>query len=206
MVVLYTAMALEMAEQVANIFEKTYGIKVELTRSASERVVARVIQEAQAGINNVDIIEISEAGDFALLKQKGLLRAHRPKNYERFPSTFLLDKDGYFHAWRATIAQPVYNTRLVLASAVPSHGRISSTLYGKTNSSRSTMFRVPGPTSWLPSLRFTVGTTTAICAKTIQSSSKQLPKASVLWLRARERFLWRETITTPCGSRPKETQ
>ena len=102
-VVWYTAMALEIAEQLANIFEKTYGIKVELTRSASERVVARVLQEAQAGINNVDIIEISEAGDFALLKQKGLLRAHRPKNYERFPSTFLLDKDGYFHAWRAMI-------------------------------------------------------------------------------------------------------
>jgi iron(III) transport system substrate-binding protein len=48
-----------------------------------------------------------------------LLRAYRPKNYERFPSTFLLDKDGYFHAWRATIAQPVYNTRLVPANAVP---------------------------------------------------------------------------------------
>ncbi len=118
-VVWYTAMALEIAEQVANIFEKTYGIKVELTRSASERIVARVLQEAQAGINNVDVIEISEAGDFTLLKQKGLLRAYRPKNYERFPSNFLLDKDGYFHAWRATIAQPVYNTRLVPASAVP---------------------------------------------------------------------------------------
>jgi hypothetical protein len=102
-VVWYTAMALEIAEQLANSFEKTYGIKVEMTRSASERVVARVLQEAQAGINNVDIIEISEAGDFALLKQKGLLRAYRPKNYERFPSTFLLDKDGYFHTWRAMI-------------------------------------------------------------------------------------------------------
>ena len=118
-VVWYTAMALEIAEQLANSFEKTYGIKVEMTRSASERVVARVLQEAQAGINNVDVIEISEAGDFTLLKQKGLLRAYRPKNYERFPSNFLLDKDGYFHAWRATIAQPVYNTRLVPASAVP---------------------------------------------------------------------------------------
>ncbi len=118
-VVWYTAMALEVAEQVAHIFEKTYSIRVELTRSASERVVARVLQEAQAGVNNVDVIEVSEAGDFALLKQRGLLRVYHPKSYEQFPSTFLLDKDGYFHAWRATVAQPVYNTRLVPATAAP---------------------------------------------------------------------------------------
>jgi iron(III) transport system substrate-binding protein len=118
-VVWYTAMALEVAEQVAKTFEKTYGIRVELTRSASERIVARVLQETQAGVNNVDVIEISEAGALALLKQKGLLRVYRPKSYEQFPSAFLLDKDGYFHAWRATVAQPVYNTRLVPASTVP---------------------------------------------------------------------------------------
>jgi len=118
-VVWYTAMALEVAEKVANTFEKTYGIRVELTRSASERVVARVLQESQAGINNVDVIEISEAGDFTLLKQKGLLKIYRPRNYEKFPSAFLLDKEGYFHAWRATVAQPVYNTRLLPANAAP---------------------------------------------------------------------------------------
>ena len=84
-VVWYTAMALEIAEQLANSFEKTYGIKVEMTRSASERVVARVLQEAQAGINNVDIIEISEAGDFALLKQKGLLRGLPPAKLRALP-------------------------------------------------------------------------------------------------------------------------
>jgi spermidine/putrescine-binding protein len=69
-VVWYTAMALEMAEQVANIFEKTYGIKVELTRSASERVVARVIQEAQAGINNVDVIENSKPATLRFSNKK----------------------------------------------------------------------------------------------------------------------------------------
>src|SRR5439155_23375761 len=66
-VVWYTAMAFQTAEQVANIFEKTYGIKVELTRCASERIVARVLQEGQAGISNVDVTEIAEAGDFLLL-------------------------------------------------------------------------------------------------------------------------------------------
>lgn len=118
-VVWYTALALEVAEQVANTFEKSYGIKVELTRSGSERVVARVLQEQQARVNNVDVIEISEAGDFALLKQRGLLRAYRPKSYERFSSAFLLEKEGYFHAWRATLGLPVYNTRLVPASSAP---------------------------------------------------------------------------------------
>lgn len=115
----YTALALEVAEQVASTFEKAYGIKVELTRSGSERIVARVLQEAQAGVNNVDVIEISEAGDFALLKQKGLLKVYRPKGHEHLHKLFLLDKEGYFHAWRGTLGQPVYNTRLVPANAVP---------------------------------------------------------------------------------------
>src|SRR5947199_10745414 len=65
-VVWYTAMALEIAEQVGNIFEKIYGIKVELTRSASERIVARFVQEAESGLNNVEVIEISVAVDLSL--------------------------------------------------------------------------------------------------------------------------------------------
>src|SRR2546430_10543579 len=149
-VVWYTAMALEIAEQVANVFEKTYGIKVELTRSASERIVARVLQEAQAGINNVDIIEISEAGDFTLLKQKGLLRAYRPKNYERFPSNFLLDKEDISMPGEPRSPSPFTIPGLFLRAPFPSHGKISSTLHGKINSLRSTTFRAPGPTSWLP--------------------------------------------------------
>src|SRR5262249_57763357 len=72
-VVWYTAMALEMAEQVAIIFEKTYGIKVELTRSASERVVACVIQDAQAGGKNSSIISTSEPENLTLLQHNCFL-------------------------------------------------------------------------------------------------------------------------------------
>ncbi len=118
-VVWYTALALDVSEQVARRFEEAYGIRVELTRSGSERVVARVLQEAQTGVNNVDVIEVSEAGDFALLKQRGLLKPYHPSGYERFPRAFLLDDEGYFHAWRGTLGLPVYNTRLVPAGSVP---------------------------------------------------------------------------------------
>lgn len=118
-VVWYTALALDVAEQVARTFEESYGIKVELTRSGSERVVARVLQEAQARVNNVDVIEISEAGDFVLLKQKGLLKVYRPRGYERFSAGFLLDREGYFHAWRGTLGLPVYNTGLVPPAGAP---------------------------------------------------------------------------------------
>ena len=54
-VVWYTTLALDAAERLASRFEQTYpGIKVEVHRSGSERVLQRIMQELQAGIKNAD--------------------------------------------------------------------------------------------------------------------------------------------------------
>jgi iron(III) transport system substrate-binding protein len=50
-VVWYTALALNVSEQFAEIFQKAYGIHVELTPSGTSRMLTRVLQEAQAGVN-----------------------------------------------------------------------------------------------------------------------------------------------------------
>src|SRR5713101_6132108 len=66
-VVWYTSLALTSAEKVANP-----GIKVEVQRTGSQRILQRVMQELQANIKNVDVIHTSDAGHYVFLKDKKL--------------------------------------------------------------------------------------------------------------------------------------
>ena len=58
----------------AKLFEAAYpGIKVEVHRTGSQRILQRLMQEHGAGIKNVDVVHTSDAGRFVLLKAKHLL-------------------------------------------------------------------------------------------------------------------------------------
>src|SRR5712671_533176 len=101
-VVWYTSLALTSAEKVAKLFEAAYpGIKVEVQRTGSERILQRVMQELQANIKNVDVIHTSDAGHYVLLKDKKLLMKYTPAGVEVFGAGFK-DKDGYYYGLRAT--------------------------------------------------------------------------------------------------------
>src|SRR5689334_88456 len=118
-VVWYTSLALPSAEKVAKLFEAAYpGIKVDVNRTGSERILSRVMQELQAGIRNVDVIHTSDAGHFVLLKNKSLLTKYTPAGVERFPAGFK-DKDGYYYGLRATVNIIAYNTKAVTAAEAP---------------------------------------------------------------------------------------
>ena len=56
-VVLYTSLAPSESKPLAAAFEKKYGVKVELWRALSDKVVQRAIAEARAHRNSVDVIE-----------------------------------------------------------------------------------------------------------------------------------------------------
>src|SRR5262245_66212827 len=78
-VVWYTSLALPSAEKVAKLFEAAHpGVRVEVHRTGSERVLSRVMQELQAGIKNVDVVHTSDAGHIVLLKGKNLLLKYTP--------------------------------------------------------------------------------------------------------------------------------
>src|SRR5438034_9364975 len=78
-IVRYTSLVLPSAERVAKLFEAAYpGIKVELHRTGSQRILQRVLQELQAGIKLVDVVHTSDAGHFILLKEKKLLAKYTP--------------------------------------------------------------------------------------------------------------------------------
>jgi iron(III) transport system substrate-binding protein len=118
-VVWYTSLVLPSAEKVAKLFETQYpGIKVEVHRTGSQRVLQRVMQELQANIKIADVIHTSDSGHFVFLKEKKLLLQHTPPGAEKFPAGFK-DKDGYYFGLRATVNVIVYNPKLLPAAEAP---------------------------------------------------------------------------------------
>jgi iron(III) transport system substrate-binding protein len=118
-VVWYTSLALPSAEKVAKLFETAYpGVKVEVHRTGSERILSRVMQELKANIKNVDVVHTSDAGHFVLLKGKNLLTKYTPPGVEGFPPGFK-DKDGYYYGLRATVSVIAYNTKGLSAAEAP---------------------------------------------------------------------------------------
>ena len=118
-VVWYTSLALPTAEKIAKLFEAAHpGIKVEVHRTGSQRILQRVMQELQANLKLVDVIHTSDAGHFVLLKEKKLLMKYTPPGVDAFPAGFK-DKDGYYFTLRATVNVIAYNTKLVPAAEAP---------------------------------------------------------------------------------------
>ena len=118
-VVWYTSLVLPSAEKVAKLFETAYpGIKVEVHRSGSQRILQRVMQELQANIKNVDVIHTSDAGHFVLLKDKKLVARYTPAGVDSFPAGFK-DKDGCAFGLRATVNIIAYNPKIVASAEAP---------------------------------------------------------------------------------------
>jgi iron(III) transport system substrate-binding protein len=118
-VVWYTSLALPSAEKVAKAFEAAYpGIKVEVHRTGSQRILQRVMQELSANIKNVDVIHTSDAGHYVLLKDKKLLMKYTPAGAEALAAGFK-DRDGFWYGLRATVNVIAYNTKIVSAADAP---------------------------------------------------------------------------------------
>jgi iron(III) transport system substrate-binding protein len=118
-VVWYTSLALPSAEKVAKLFEAAHpGVKVEVHRTGSERILSRVMQELKANIKNADVVHTSDAGHFVLLKNQKLLTKYTPAGVDAFPAGFK-DKDGFYYGLRATVSVIAYNTKAVPAAEAP---------------------------------------------------------------------------------------
>jgi iron(III) transport system substrate-binding protein len=77
-VVLYTSLAPTESKPLAEAFEKKYGIKVELWRALSDKVVQRVITEAQGNRHTVDVVETNGPEMEALAQERLLAEVHSP--------------------------------------------------------------------------------------------------------------------------------
>jgi iron(III) transport system substrate-binding protein len=75
---LYTSLAPTESKPLAEAFEKKYGVKVELWRALSDKVVQRVITEGQAKRNTVDVVETNGPEMEAIAREKLLAEVWSP--------------------------------------------------------------------------------------------------------------------------------
>jgi iron(III) transport system substrate-binding protein len=118
-VVWYTSLALSSAEKVAKLFEAAYpGVKVEVHRTGSQRILQRMMQELSSNIRNVDVVHTSDAGHYVLLKEKKLLMRYTPAGVDAFAPGFK-DRDGFHYGLRATVNVIAYNSKMIAAAEAP---------------------------------------------------------------------------------------
>ncbi len=76
--VLYTSLAPTESKPLADAFEKRYGVKVELWRALSDKVLQRVVTEAQGRRFSVDVVETNGPEMEAIAREKILAEVHSP--------------------------------------------------------------------------------------------------------------------------------
>jgi iron(III) transport system substrate-binding protein len=116
-VVVYTSLNLKDSVPITQAFEKKYGVKVELWRSNSEKVLQRAVTEARAGRFAVDAFELNGPELEALYREGLLEQFHSPEFRNLPPSAF--PKHRYYAADRFNFFTIAYNTNLVKPDEVP---------------------------------------------------------------------------------------
>ncbi|HYX67172.1 MAG TPA: extracellular solute-binding protein [Burkholderiales bacterium] len=116
-VVVYTSLNTKDSVPISEAFEKKYGVKVELWRSSSEKVLQRAVTEFRAGRFSVDSFELN-GPELEQMWREGLLdRFYSPQAANMPPGAF--PKNGAYVADRFNFFTIGYNTSLVKPADVP---------------------------------------------------------------------------------------
>src|SRR5688572_9691976 len=115
--VVYTSLNLKDSVPITQAFEKKYGVKVELWRSSSEKVLQRAVTEARAGRFAVDAFELNGPELEALYREGLLEQFHSPEFKNLPPAAF--PKHRHYAADRFNFFTIAYNTNLVKPNEVP---------------------------------------------------------------------------------------
>jgi iron(III) transport system substrate-binding protein len=114
---LYTSFPPEDVAALNAAFEKKYGVKVRAWRAASEKVLHRIVAEARAGRDEVDLVD-SNSVPLELLRRQGLLQAVRSSYHaDLIPAAVPSHREWVWA--RLSVFVQAYNTRLVKQSDLP---------------------------------------------------------------------------------------
>jgi iron(III) transport system substrate-binding protein len=116
-VVVYTSLNTKDSVPIVEVFEKKYGVKVDLWRSSSEKVLQRAVTEARAGRYAVDAFELNGPELEAMWREGLLDRFHSPQSANMPKQAFA--KNGAYIADRFNFFTIAYNTNLVKPNEVP---------------------------------------------------------------------------------------
>jgi iron(III) transport system substrate-binding protein len=116
--VLYTSMTVDQAQKLLAAFKVKYPfIQTSMFRAVGERLLTKILTEAQAGRHEFDVVQSAESQAY-FLKKKNLLLKYVSSELKNVQKPFF-DPDGY---WAAVYIMPNvigYNTRMVQRSDVP---------------------------------------------------------------------------------------
>jgi iron(III) transport system substrate-binding protein len=116
--VLYTSLTVDDMTVLNAAFEKRFGVKVQMWRASSEKIVQRALAEARAGRFDVDVFE-SNAPSLEILHREGLLqRVRSPHHADLIPPA--VPAHGEWVGTRLNVFVHAYNTRLVRKEELPS--------------------------------------------------------------------------------------
>ncbi len=114
---IYTSLAPTEAQPLVQAFEKKYGIKVELWRSISERVVQRALNEAKAGRHTADVIATNGPEMENMARENILTPYFTPHAADLPPGS--IPKHRLWMPDRLQIFVVGYNTNLVKREELP---------------------------------------------------------------------------------------
>jgi iron(III) transport system substrate-binding protein len=115
--VVYTSLNLKDSVPIVEVYQKKYGVKVELWRSSSERVLQRAVAEARAGRFAVDAFELN-GPELEAMYREGLLEEFYSPEFKNLPPA-AFPKHRHYAADRFNFFTIAYNTNLVKPDEVP---------------------------------------------------------------------------------------
>jgi iron(III) transport system substrate-binding protein len=116
-VVLYTSLNTKDSYPIAQAFEKKYGVKLEIWRSSSEKVLQRALTEARGGRFVVDAFELN-GPELEAMYREGLLEEYWSPHFKTLPPA-AFPKHRHYAADRFNFFTIAYNTNLVKPHEVP---------------------------------------------------------------------------------------
>lgn len=116
--VVYTSMSVDQAQRILGVFRARYPfLKTTMFRAVGERLLTKIMTEAQAGKFDFDAVQSAESQAY-FLKKKNLLQKYVSPETINIQKPFF-DPEGY---WAAVYIMPnviAYNTRMVKRNEVP---------------------------------------------------------------------------------------
>jgi iron(III) transport system substrate-binding protein len=116
-VVVYTSLNLKDSVPLTEAFEKKTGLKVQLWRASSEKVLQRALTEARAGRFSCDVIE-TNGPELEAAYREGLLEQFHSPHFADLPEA-AFPKHRHYVAGRFNFFTIGYNTNLVKPEEVP---------------------------------------------------------------------------------------
>ena len=114
---IYTSLNTRDSGPIAQAFEKKFGVKTELWRSSSEKVLQRAVTEARAGRHLCDLMETNGPEMEALYREKLLAEFFSPHFKDLPPAAF--PKHRHWIADRFNFFVVGYNTNAIKPADVP---------------------------------------------------------------------------------------